>query len=237
MHQLYKEGICSVIDADALPLASHAFEYPNMAILTPHEGEFSRLFGPIQDRTKAALAASIATQQTLVLKGKNTVIATPSGYSINPTGNANMATAGSGDVLAGLILALLTQGMDPFDAASAGAWLHGADGDGAIDGVASLGVEATERIGELVFWHRHKKLLCHACMGGGAELESRRYQCRGQDQACDYQSTMRPRHQRCLGRMGRMGISRKADTDHNNLLTILKIMKIANHFRVSRESF
>ncbi len=135
MHQLYKEGICSVIDADALPLASHAFEYPNMAILTPHEGEFSRLFGPIQDRTKAALAASIATQQTLVLKGKNTVIATPSGYSINPTGNANMATAGSGDVLSGIIGGLWAQypaeyrAAAAWDVATLSVWLHGKAGD------------------------------------------------------------------------------------------------------------
>jgi hydroxyethylthiazole kinase-like uncharacterized protein yjeF len=135
IHRLYNEGICSVIDADALPLASHAFESPNMAILTPHEGEFSRLFGPIQDRTKAALAASISTQQTLVLKGKNTVIATHSGYSLNPTGNANMATAGSGDVLSGIIGGLWAQypaehrAAASWDVAALAVWLHGTAGD------------------------------------------------------------------------------------------------------------
>jgi NAD(P)H-hydrate epimerase len=127
-----------VIDADALNIISANPEMlpaiPENSILTPHAKEFERLSGvPCTDRqqqTESAAAFAVKHNIFVVLKGANTVIACPNGDRyINPTGNPYMATAGSGDVLCGIILSLLAQGYTPLQSALAGVFLHGRAGD------------------------------------------------------------------------------------------------------------
>ncbi len=104
-------------------------------VLTPHPGEAGRLMGKTarsvqSDRFGAARALARGTGSVVLLKGARTLVAEPDGrITANPTGTPLMATGGSGDVLAGLIGALLAGGLDPVDAARAGAWLHGAAGE------------------------------------------------------------------------------------------------------------
>lgn len=124
-----------VLDADAITVfADNPQElfidcYPH-TILTPHEGEFRKIFGneidKIQDRALKTKEASIKSNSTVVLKGANTVIASPNeDVVINKSSAAYLATAGSGDVLAGIIASLVGKNkMSGFDAACAGVWLH-----------------------------------------------------------------------------------------------------------------
>ena len=125
---LLAAGRATVIDADALTACTGApHRLRGATVLTPHAGEFARLFGPPgPDRLAAVREAAATTGAVVLLKGADTIIAAPDGRAaINDNAPSFLATAGAGDVLAGLIAALLAQGMPPFDAACAGAWLHG----------------------------------------------------------------------------------------------------------------
>ncbi len=141
-----------VIDADGLNALSEAPEWwkhlKGEVVLTPHPGEMSRLMGcsiaEIEgDRIGVVRRMAQEWGQVVLLKGAYTLIATPEGrVFINPFANPGLATAGTGDVLAGAIVGLLAQGLSPRDAAIAGAYLHGLAGQMARDEVGEMGMVA-----------------------------------------------------------------------------------------------
>ena len=117
-----------VIDADGITELGEPERLRGQdAILTPHEGEFERLFGKLEgSKADRALEAAQISGATIVLKGPDTLVASPDGrLGFAPPAPAWLATAGTGDVLAGMIAAMRARGLDAFDAACAGVWLHG----------------------------------------------------------------------------------------------------------------
>jgi hydroxyethylthiazole kinase-like uncharacterized protein yjeF len=136
---LARTGAALVVDADALSVfrdePDELFQVLDRDdVLTPHAGEFERIFPGLlksaPERITAARKAADRAQAVVLLKGPDTVIAAPDGRAaVNVNGTPWLATAGSGDVLAGLIGGLIAQGMESFEAACAGAWIHSACAD------------------------------------------------------------------------------------------------------------
>lgn len=143
-----------VIDADGLNCLSKNIELlhkkKNEIVLTPHPGEMSRLIGVSideieKDRIRYAKEFSKKYNIILVLKGNKTVVSNNKGdVYINDTGNPSMATAGSGDVLTGIISSLIGQGYDVFESAKLGVYIHGLSGDISRDKLGEYGVLARD---------------------------------------------------------------------------------------------
>lgn len=147
-----------VLDADGLNAVAEHIDVldtrrDRLTVLTPHDGEFLRLtqgkpIGP--DRVEAAISFARQHGCVLVLKGHRTITAFPDGEDfVNTTGNPGMAKGGSGDVLAGMILSLLGQGIPPKQAVPAAVWLHGRAGDLAAQKLGEYGMTPGDLIGQI----------------------------------------------------------------------------------------
>ncbi|MBQ3864570.1 MAG: NAD(P)H-hydrate dehydratase [Clostridia bacterium] len=150
LEMVLNRKIPTVLDADALNLVAASEELRKLlhgkCVLTPHPGEMARLLGrPVKDRIQDALLLSRECGVTVLLKGADTIIASPDGtWKQNPTGSPAMATGGSGDVLTGIITALLCQGLAPFEAACLGAYWHGLAGEKAQEKEGLLSVTSMD---------------------------------------------------------------------------------------------
>jgi NAD(P)H-hydrate epimerase len=149
----------AVLDADGLNALARIdgwFAGLRDVVITPHPGEMSRLTGqsiPAIQADRPATARKYASEWgvVVVLKGARTVIASPDGrLAVNPTGGPNLATAGTGDVLTGVIAGLLAQGANAWDAARAGVFLHGRAGDLARERLGNVGTVAGDLLDLLV---------------------------------------------------------------------------------------
>lgn len=146
-----------VVDADALNILSRHKEYlsrlPQGSIITPHIGEFTRLAGPCRnsyERLQQAMAMARENNLCVVLKGAYTAVITPQGCChFNTSGNPGMATGGCGDVLTGVLAALLARGLPAVDAARLGVYIHGAAGDLACAGVGETALIASDIVDAL----------------------------------------------------------------------------------------
>lgn len=141
-----------ILDADALNIIAEKPHYLRSgAILTPHTGEFARLTGKSSieiEENREEIAKKYAKENSviLVLKGKNTVVTDGERVYINETGNKGMAKGGSGDVLSGIIASLCAQGMENFDGAMCGVYLHGLAGDIAEEKYTDMAMTASDII-------------------------------------------------------------------------------------------
>lgn len=140
-----------IVDADGINvLAEHkdilrGRAYPT--ILTPHDGEFVRFGGTIgDDRMASAAYFSREWNSIILLKGHRTCITDGKTGYLNNTGNPGMAVGGSGDILAGIIVSLLGQGLSPLEAAACGAWIHGASGDLCAEEIGQYGMLPTDML-------------------------------------------------------------------------------------------
>jgi len=136
-----------VIDADAIKLVGEPERLiGHDVIVTPHEGEFRALFGDLEgSKAERAATAARACGNVVVYKGPDTLVAAPDGrIGFAPPAPAWLASAGTGDVLAGIIAALRARGMDAFDAACAGVWIHGRAAE-----IAGEGMNADDLIGAI----------------------------------------------------------------------------------------
>ena len=155
LDKLLKNAACpSVLDADALNIISqnnYLLDYmPSGSVITPHPGELARLTGKADNwnqMAEKAIALARSTGITVVIKGAPTVTVTPDGTAyINTTGNAGMATGGSGDVLTGIVLALLAQGYSATDSAAIAVFIHGLAGDLAAQNLSQTAMTSTDII-------------------------------------------------------------------------------------------
>lgn len=140
-----------VLDADGITLAARHIDLlrgrAGTTILTPHAGEFARLGIPhTNDPMTDAKTAATLLGCIMVLKGHRSCITDGEREYINPTGNPGMAVGGSGDVLAGMIVSLLGQHLDPLAAAACGCWLHGAAGDACARRLGQYGMLPTDML-------------------------------------------------------------------------------------------
>ena len=143
-----------VIDADGINVLARNIDILKTAkapvILTPHPGEYRRLRGALPEREALLQDAAAFAQElgvTLVLKGHRTITASPDGRAcINTTGNSGMAKGGSGDVLAGVVTALLAQGAQPYEAARAAVFVHGMAGDFCARDIGRYGMTPSDML-------------------------------------------------------------------------------------------
>ena len=151
---LLKNAECPlVLDADGITLAARHKDILRdrlaPTILTPHDGEFARLKPIDAPRPEQTMAMARELGAVLLRKGHRTLITDGCSCWENRTGNPGMATGGSGDVLSGIILSLLGQGLSAMEAAAAGAWLHGAAGDLAAERLGEYGMLPGDLVEEL----------------------------------------------------------------------------------------
>lgn len=139
-----------VLDADGINvLAAHKDilrERTGVTILTPHDGEFARLVGHAGDRLEDTLTLARNLGVVILRKGHRTLVTDGERVYENRTGNPGMATGGSGDVLAGLLTALLGQGLPPLEAAACAAWIHGAAGDLCAQALGQYGMTPSDMV-------------------------------------------------------------------------------------------